>query len=451
MSVITYFPGRIDVYRNNFDWVGTIGNPISIYGSVVFNGLSVFEIELKANDPIVEDLLESGARVTMIYRDADLFSGMVTQVRGSILYNGSVTVTLESDWRILQNTLAFIRPGNQIEATTISVKNADDATAQAQAWLPGGASTQGTSGTVIGQYGYYLWAPSVVYAETAIKTLIQENAITRLGRPLTIAPDLNRGPDLKTAGLLPMIRNETLETSIIEMLNVDGIGLTVQQTPRDDTITVDVYEPGVWDMPLTSESGIIQAGGWTMKAPTMTRAFIGGPGDLAARYFKNFTDTTGLETEYGDVIEVFRDATSGANLAWPEGVTDDLKKVPKYYLLRTDISTADKTAFSNGIASVAYESLLEGRPRFGINAELSETESFYFGGSDGVQLGDTVTIKGPSGLLFTDKVTQCNFAFGNGEFTVTPVIGKIDDDPNTQLAQTISKLALAQRRISKDR
>lgn len=451
MELVTYFPGRIDVYRNDFEWVGTIGNPISISGSVVFNGLSVFEIELKADDPIVEDLIEPGARVTMIYRDADLFSGVVTAIQGSILKNGSVIVTLESDWRILTNTLAYIRPANQVEATTISVKNASSATAEAQAWLPGGASTQGTSGTIIGQYGYYLWNASVEHAETAIKTIITENAVSRLGRPLTVLPDLERGPDLKALGLLPLIRNETLETTCKQILDIDGIGLKIQQTPRDDTITVDVFEPGVWDAPLTAESGIISAGQWSFKGPTMTRAFIGGPGDLAARYFKNFTDTTGLEATYGDIIEVFRDATSGTNLNWPEGVTDDLDKVPKYYLLRSDIPTADKTAFSNGIELVALEALLEGRPTYGITAQLSETPSFYFGGSDGLQLGDTVTVKTITGDLFTEQVTQADFEFGNGTFKVTPHLGTVQDDPNVQLSKIIANLARGQRRISKDR
>lgn len=451
MSVVTYFPGRIDVYRNDFTWVGTIGNPISIYGSAVFNGLSVFEVELKADDPIIEDLVEPGARVTMIYRDADLFSGVVTGLTGSILRNGSIVVTLESDWRILTNTLTYIRPANQVEATTISVKNESHTTDQAQAWLPGGATTQGTSGTVIGQTGYYYWDPSVVYAETAIKTLITENALTRLGRPLTIATDLHRGGDIKTPGLLPTLRLETLEAACEKILSLDGLGLKVQQTPRTSTITVDVFEPGVWDAPLTADSGVIASGSWSFRGPTLTRAFIGGPGDLAARYFKSFTDTTGLEAEYGDIIEVFRDGSSAADVIWPEGLTVEENKVEKYYLLRSDVSAANKTAFSNSIASVAAEGFLEGLPTYGINAQLSETDSFHFGGSDGIQLGDTVTIQSVTGTLFTEQITRCDFEFGNGTFKVTPILGKIEDDPNTQLAQTIAQLARGQRRISKDR
>ena len=451
MSTITYFPGRIDVYRNDFTWVGTIGDPISINGSAVFNGLSVFEIELKADDPIIEDLVEPGARVTMIYRDAPLFSGVVTALQGAILRNGSIIVTLESDWRILTNTLAYIRPNNQVEATTISVKNQSHTTDQAQAWLPGGATTQGTSGTVIGQTGYYYWDPAVVYAETAIKTLITENAVDRLGRPVTIATDLLRGGDIKTPGLLPTLRLETLESAVNEILHLDGLGLTVQQTPRDSTITVDVFEPQVWDMPLTADSGVIASGSWSFRSPTLTRAFIGGPGDLAARYFKTFTDTTGLEATYGDIVEVFRDGSSAADLAWPEGLTVEEQKVAKYYLLRSDVSAGDKAAFSASIANVAAEGFAEGLPTYGINAELSETETFHFGGSDGIQLGDTVTVQSITGALFTEKITQCDFEFGNQTFKVTPILGKIENDPNTQLARTISELARGQRRISKDR
>lgn len=450
-GVVTYFPGRIDVYRNNFTWVGTIGNPIAIRGSVVFNGLSVFEVQLKADDPIVEDLLEPGARVTMIYKDADLFSGVVTAIQGSILSNGTVTVTLESDWRILTNTLAYIRPANQVEATTISVKNEDHATDQAQAYLLGGASTQGTSGTVIGQTGYYYWDPSVVYAETAIKTLISQNAVTRLGRPVTVATDLNRGGDIKTPGLLPSLRLETLESACKLILDLDGLGLKMQQAPRSSTITADVYVPEVWDMPLTADSGIIAEGTWSFKGPTMTRAFIGGPGDLAARYFKSFTDTTGLEATYRDIIEVFQDGSSSADLIWPEGLTVEENKVPKYYLLRSDVSAANKATFSASIAQVAAEGLLKGLPTYGISAQLAETESFSFGGTTGIQLGDIVTIKTVTGDLLTDKITRADFDFGNGTFKVTPYMGEVHDDPNTQLAQTIADLAHGQRRISKDR
>lgn len=449
-NVVTYFPGSIDVYDKAFNWVGTIGNPISITGTVVFNGLSMFHVEVSASDPIVSDLLEHGARVTMVYRDAQLFSGMITQVTGSLTRNGSVTIELQSDWRLLQNTLAWIRPAGALEPTALSVKNVDNVNALGQSWLPGGSTTQGTSGTVIGQVGYYQWASSVVYAETAIKTLITENLVTRLGRPVTVATDLNRGGDIKTPGLLPEIRFARLEDIALKILSYDGIGLKLEQATRATTITADVFTPGVWDMPLTVDSGVVSGGSWSVMSPTATRIVLGGAGDLAARHFVAANDATGLEAEYNDVIELFRDATSSSDLEWPE-LLDDSQQVPKYYELRSDVTADQKTKYRNSLTQAGRLALGEGVPKTGINAQLSETEAFHFGGSDGVQLGDLVTIQGITGELYTDRITECSFSFGNGVFEVTPVVGTRTDDPNKQLAQAIATLATAQRRISKDR
>ena len=360
-NVVTYFPGSIDVYDKAFNWVGTIGNPISITGTVVFNGLSIFNVEVSASDPIVSDLLEHGARVTMVYRDAQLFSGMITQVSGSLTRNGSVTIELQSDWRLLQNTLAWIRPAGALEPTALSVKNVDNVNALGQSWLPGGSTTQGTSGTVIGQVGYYQWSPSVVYAETAIKTLITENLVTRLGRPVTVATDLNRGGDIKTPGLLPEIRFARLEDIALKILSYDGIGLKLEQATRTNTITADVFEPGVWDMPLTVDSGVVSGGSWSVMSPTATRIVLGGAGDLAARHFVAANDASGLEAEYNDVIELFRDATSSSDLEWPE-LLDDSQQVPKYYELRSDVSAALKTKYRNSLTQAGLLALGEGEP-----------------------------------------------------------------------------------------
>jgi len=452
VSVITYFPGSIDVYDKNFVWVGRIGNPISIRGSVVFNGLSTFTIEVSADDRLVPDIIAYGARVTMIYKDAQLFSGMITGVTGSLLTNGSVFLELQSDWRILQNTVALVRPDNQIEATAISVKNVDNPAAQAQAWLPGGSTTQGTSGTTIGQVGYYQWDAGVVYSETALKTIIGENVIDRLARPVTLATDLERGGDIKTAGKLPLVRMNKLEDVCLEILSFDGLGLTLTQATRDDTITVDVYEPDVWDAPLTVSSGVIVGGSWSIQSPTVTRTILGGPGDLADRHFVNYTTgSAALESEWGDLVEIFRDATSSADLIYPEGVTVEELKVAKYYELRTDVTPAQKTTYRNSLNAAGKRAIDDGAAKFGITAELSETESFTFGGTTGVQLGDQVTIEGLGGTLYTDIITECKFDFGDQTFQVTPIVGKRSDDPNVQIANAITQLANSQRRISTDR
>lgn len=445
-------PFIIDVYDNAFNWLGRVANPETVEGSVRFNASSVFTITIGATDPMFTEIINWGARVTIIYRDVPLFSGVITLVEGSLLQTGSVSFTIESDWRILQNTLAWVRPDNSLEASTISVKNQDHATDQAQAYLLGGAATQGTSGTTIGQTGYYSWPSSVIYSETALKHIIEVNAKTRLGRPLTIATDLNRGGDIKTAGKLPGIRFDRLEDTCLEILSFDGLGLKLQQAPRASTITVDVYVPTVWDMPLTTDSGVVVDGSWSVKYPTATRVILGGPGELADRVFKGYVDSTGLEAQYGDIVERFRDATSSADMIWPEltALQADLQ-VPKYYALRSEVSTANKTTFANSMAASAKIALDEGLPTAGITATLSETETFHFGGTDGIQLGDTVQVQGLTGLLYTEIITEAEFVYTPDEFTVRPIVGVRSDDPTYELAQTIQKIATAQRRLSKDR
>jgi hypothetical protein len=444
-------PFTIDVYDKSFNWLGRVSNPESVVGSVRFNALSTFTITIGATDPMFTEIINWGARVTIIYRSVPLFSGVITYVEGSLLQTGSVSFTVESDWRILQNTLAWVRPDNTLEASTISIKNESHATDQAQAYLLGGASTQGTSGTTIGQTGYYSWPSAVVYSETALKHIIEVNAKTRLGRPLTIATDLGRGGDIKTAGKLPGIRFDRLEDTCLEILSFDGLGLTIQQAPRTSTITVDVYTPTTWDMPLTADSGVIVDGSWSVNYPSATRVILGGPGDLADRMFKGYVDGTGLEAQYGDIIERFRDATSSADMIWPEQPFSVDLQVAKYYLLRSEITAAQKTTFTNSLAASAKIALDEGLPTAGINATLSETETFHFGGTDGIQLGDTVQVQGLTGLLYTETVTAAEFTYTQDEFTVNPIIGTRSDDPTYQLAETIRTIATAQRRISKDR
>lgn len=451
MGVMTYFPGSIDIYDKAFTWLGRIGNPISIHGSVVFNGLSTFFIEISADDRMVPDVIAHGARVTMVYKDAQLFSGRIVGVTGSILSSGSVVLEMHSDWRMLQNTVALVRPLNQIEATTVSVKNESHTTDQAQAWLLGGASTQGTSGTTIGQTGYYAWDSSVTYSETALKTIIAENCLTRLGRPITIATDLHRGGDIKAAGALPTVRMNRLDEVCLDILAFDGLGLKLEQATRATTITVDVYEPTTWEMPLTVESGVVVGGSWSQQSPRATRAILGGAGEMADRHFISYTTgSAALENEWGEIVEIFQDSTSAADLIFPEGFNADLK-VPKYYELRGDIPTASKTAYRNSLNRAGARSLEDGLPRYGITAELSETESFYFGGLHGVQLGDQVTIKTISGTLYTDIITECKFDWANQTFAVTPIVGSKTDDPSKQIADAINTLALSARRIATDK
>lgn len=453
-------PFTIDVYTKAFQWVGRITNPVSVAGSVKYHALSAFEIVLEANDPMVEDVLTKGTRITMQYRGASLFSGMVRDVRGSVLPNGLVSFIVESDWRVLANTLAWVHPFQPIAPTAVSSAGSYNPDALGQSWLPGGGSDQGETGSVLGQSGYLLWPNGSAmwggyftrYTETAVKWIIRANLATRLGRPVTTATDLERGLDhFNIAYPLPQVRMNPLSEVVGPLCESANLRLTMMQPVMGSSIIAEVTPFTTWDAPLTVGSGIVVDGSWSLKPAVGTRAVIGGPGELAARAFKTVVDATGLESEYGDVIEVLRDAT-GANLTWPSSFGDPVK-VAKYYTLYSDatISAQLKGLFNGAFTESANKFLAEGRPVSGVQATLSETDTFHFGGTDGIQLGDTVTIASSDGQLYTDRITEAKFSLTPSEFKVEPIVGTRTDDPTEQLAQAIAALATSQRRLSTSR
>ncbi|MGK4422132.1 Gp37-like protein, partial [Klebsiella pneumoniae] len=80
--------------------------------------------------------------------------------------------------------------------------------------------------------------------------------------------------------------------------------------------------------------------------PTATRVIVGGRNEGVDREFVEFRDTA-LETDWGDIIEVFKDA-------------------------RNTEEGADLTVD-------AREALAEGRPTSGISTTLNETDRFRYG------------------------------------------------------------------------
>lgn len=451
-------PLTIDVYDKAFAWLGVIADPVEVSGSVVYNGLSSFEITIRATDPMVEDVLANGTRISITYRGITIFSGPIRQVSGSLLPNQDLKFRADSDWRILQNTVAWVNPIGSLTAANLSVAGSYDPDALGQAWLPGGGSDQGTSGTTIGQYPQLLWPNGssvwggllVRYTEDAVKWLIQANAADRLGWPLTIPASSGRGIDygVGSGNTLPLVRMNTVEEVVQPLLSDAGLGLRVRQERRSSTITVDVFTPSTWSAPLTVASGIVTDGQWQTAPPPVTRYVIGGPGDMAARVYWSAVDAAD-EATYGDKVELFRDATN-VQLTWPDGLADNLK-VAKYYLARSDVTAANKTTFRNTQTAISTQYLKDAAPLTGVQATLSETESFYFGGTDGVQLGDLVSIAASSGAIFTNRITEAKFTLTASEFKVEPVVGSKSDDPNVQLAKAIKTLANAQRRITSTR
>jgi len=434
-------PFQISIFDKAFVWKGVLGSPTFQSWTPRFNKLGTGEFGVAPTDPMLAFLYAPGARVRVTYKGEHQISGPVLHPSGPLATNGTVTFQVEDDGRALQNTLAWVNPQNVLTPTALT---ASSSAALAQSWLPDGPSSVGPDGTTQGQYGYMVWPVEVVSAESAVKWLVSTNAVGRLNRPITVAADLVRGGDAVAAGMLPQVRMGQLDEAVAELLEWSGLGLKLWHDGVNPTVYADVWAPTVWPQTLTVESGIVVAGEWSKQNPTATRIVVGGPGEDVARAFWGVTDAA-REAEYGDIIEVFRDAT-GANLDWPSTLAE-VYRVAKYYLLRGEVSAAAKTEFRKQLNMAAGRGLTEGAPTSGLSLELSETVSFFYG-PGGFHVGDQITVES-NGLYFTDRITECEMSETvEAGVIVTPRVGSRQDDPDTIFARSIERLAAAQRQIS---
>lgn len=443
---------EINVWDKRRWWQGRIGSPKAVTGSFMRHAPGSFQFTLSRNDDMLDEIFRKGARVGITYRGVDEFSGMRRQMSGKLTDTGDVQFQVQGDRRILENTLAWINPDAPIAPTSL---DGTTIAGRAQANLARGEDlVPGAPGTVQNQTGYVSWEDwsdtlggAAGSAEAAIKWLCRKNLVERMSRPVVIAPDQGRGGDV--FGMLPNIRMSSLSEGIQPILDASGLMLQVVQHPGDEFLTLDVTASEAWGPELSATSGIVADGDWSFAPPNITRAILGGPGDIAARAFWEVRDRTGLEDEYGDVIEVFRDATSG-NLQWPTTLTDPYK-VAKYYLLRSDVAQADKDTFRNYLNQAGADGLLAGLPNTSVNAKLSEQGEFRYGGEDGVRLNMWMDIKAASGQVFSDVTTEAELNLSSSGFEVTPVLGSIKNDPTRKLAEKILQLGQAQRTMQRSR
>lgn len=438
-------PFVLRVYNKANQLQGVIGAPVAVAGSVLRNKPGSFQVTIANDDPMVDDVLTKGARLAIEYRGSALFSGQIRVQSGSITSDGHLQFSVQGDRRVLDNTVALIAPGQPITPSSLDGTTPEGL---AQAWQSPGI-IPGPAGTIQGQYEFTLWpsAPEVTgAAESMVKWLLRTNLVDRLRRPVVIAPDLARG------GLVPLpsLRNPSLAEAVQPILDASGLVLWARQMPGDEFVTIDVRKPDVWPARLTSSSGILEGGTWSLTPPSATRAIVGGPGEGTARAFFEYRDQTGREDEYGDVIEVFRDAT-GANLKWPDSLAEQYR-VAKYYLLRPEVNETDKALFRAYVANAGSDALLDGQPVTSVSASLAETDQFYFGGADGIQLGDSVQILTAGGLKLDDVVTEGEFSYtASGGLRVSPILGNRKDDPSRRIADAVVRLASGQRKIQRDR
>ena len=442
-------PFVVQIFNKTFQLIGILGAPVRIEITPRFNAVGTGEIEVSASDPMLDFMLAKGARCRITYKGGHEMSGPLLHPSGKVTAFGTVIFQVEDDYRFMPNTLGWVMPNESIRSSGLLAPTS--LSDHAQAWT----DTAMEPGLAYG-YGYYVFPQSidggmnafVPSAEAVVKALITANMVSRMGRPVTVGANLDRGGNAATAGMLPSVRMTPLDEAVTALLKWSGLGLSFQHDGINPTITAEVWEPNTWPLDLTVDSGVVLDGDWSQQDPTATRVVVGGPGEDVSRAFWDVRDTTGLEAEYGDIIEVFRDAT-GASLNWPDALADAYR-VAKYYLLRSEVSTTDKNQFTGYLNAAGTKGLVEGAPTSGLSLTLSETEQFQYA-PGGFRLGDQISVTS-NGLTFTDQILAVTLSINATDgVTVTPQVGNRTDDTDELFARAISQLAAAQRRLSTNR
>lgn len=265
---LDYTPFALKIYDKNFNYLGHIGDPISLTVTPRWNDIGTATLVVDLDHAYAPHLLASGTRM-VIEKDGEfIMSGKVFSVQGEgPTMSATLTVQLKSDFRLLHQVLGWSTPANAITAQT-------------------------------SEYARYTGN-----AETIVKNVVTANMINRLGMDVTCATNLNRG--LTVPGGISF-RFHNLYERLLPAVETAGLGIDFRQSGAG--IVCDVYEPVLYPHTLTEESGVLEFWQWSLADPTATRVVAGGKGDAAARMFRQ-TIGTALETDHNDVIEVFREAT----------------------------------------------------------------------------------------------------------------------------------------------
>lgn len=427
---------EIAVYSKDFEHLQPLTNPLNGTELVPkFNAKGTATLLVEPDAPINEYLQLDGARIVTRYRDEHLLSGMIRSDSGSLTPNGELSYVVDDDYRILDGALAWVAPSRPLAPAALGNL--------AQAWQTGPA---GTVGTTTGQSGHFVWPTGVDTAEAMIKHLIQTNLVDRLGRPVTVLPNLDRGGDARAGGLMATLtpRFGKLSEEVAPILEWSGLGLRVWQEERGTGLLVDVFEPDTWPSELDYQSGALTGGEFERHRPSATRVIAGGPGEGPGRAFFAVIDAD-LEDRYGDVIEEFVDAT-GATLEWPESLSDAYR-VAKYFTLRSEVGAELKSRFLSYLEAAGKKKLAELRATASVSAALAETPAFSMYGVDGLRPGDLVPIATPAEPI-VERISSVTLALSNG-LTVTPALGNMSTDEDEAIWEAIAAIASGFRRLSR--
>lgn len=366
-------PFEITTYNRDLERTGWVGAPIWLSATPRHNQQPTASITLAGDDEKIALLAAPGARAVLRYQGEHLVGGpaRLRSKQGSGA-DGTLTFQITDDWWLLSRVRLWQVPGAAITAQSTSEYH-----------------------TVTGP------------AETVAKTLLGA-AITRIGLPITVAPDEGRGDTITVQA-----RMSKPTDVLYPLVDQAGIGITVRQVEGE--LVLDCYEPTTWPITLSEPGGTITDSSWSLQPPEPTRVVLAADGEGTARTYREQVNAA-AEAEW-DVVEDVIDAR-------------DLKATDPDF---EAAATARMTA-----------ALAAGAMKAGLSISLSETEVFRYGGK-GVHVGDRLPYALAGGLIGTDVLRTATLSWGADGVDISPVIGERRDDPDEILARAIAANAKAIR------
>ena len=362
---------RMDIYDGKFKWKAPLGAIKAVEATIRSNAISDLSLTLPNNHKRADLLAEPGMRLRTRFRGEPLISGPVRQRAGG--GNADLVFDCQSDWRILHNFLGYVNPLERV--------------------VNGLLTKQGEEST------YYTIGRKP--AETVLKDAVLRNIVERRAQRLTVMPDRGRGAVMEAT-----FRMHPLYDRLFPAVQDAGLVVTVDQ--GDSGLVLDCYEPKPYPNVLTEGSRVIQKWSFNGTAPEATSGVLGGQGVGELREYLAFQDSA-REEQWGDVIEVFKDARD----------------------------TSDAETHEQRIQSA----LLETAAKSSLTIELAEAGNFRIFGPKGLKPGQLVTARVGKGVEVTDLVTEVNLRWDvEGGLKLSATIGP-KDDPMETLMQAITTLA----------
>ncbi|UXN31016.1 siphovirus ReqiPepy6 Gp37-like family protein [Glutamicibacter sp. M10] len=237
-------------------------------------------------------------------------------------------------------------------------------------------------------------------AETVAKNLIVANC-ARLGLPVDVEPTLGRGATITIEA-----RFTSLADVLLEKLESAGIGLRVVQASAG--YRVEAYVSTVWGRTLTETSGSVIDWAWSKNAAQASRVIVGGSGARELRTFRQVVST----------------ATEAGTRRIREHYTDGLET--------TDSTELDKAG---------QEYLSTHGPALGLSVTLQESKHLKYGGTNGLHVGDKVSLEVGPGLIIADTLKEAPLTWTADQgVVISQQVGEENPDPTLKMVKRIATL-----------